>query len=268
MIFDLTSPIPVQSHPDTVLHMKSKLISTESYNRVEQLFKERPIWSRLALTYESKITRDQLKYILPTLAYYYSNGPWRITWVRFGYDPRKNFESRYYQTFDYRLRNIIGVKEMVELKRSTFKNKPNLCQKTKKLDSLYTDPTTSASNKIYNPYYEYGQLPQTRQTIYQYCDIHIPEIQEMLDKLPTPISGAVCDEKTGWLSPGFDEICRNIITEGIRETRKNNTKADDEEDDDELNDEDDEIFDDDISDEDTLDDEAEIEEILNEEHES
>lgn len=26
-------------------------------------------------------------------------------WVRFGYDPRKDFNSRYYQTLDYRIRS-------------------------------------------------------------------------------------------------------------------------------------------------------------------
>ena len=37
----------------------------------------------------------------------------------------------------------------------------------------------------------------------------------MLDKLPTPLSGAICNEKTGWLPPNFDDNCRVILSETI-----------------------------------------------------
>lgn len=45
----------------------------------------------------------------------------------------------------------------------------------------------------------------------------MPKIQEMLDKIPTPISGATCNEKTGWLPPNFDDNCREILTDTINE---------------------------------------------------
>lgn len=38
------------------------------------------------------------------MAYYFINGPWRISWVKFGYDPRKDPTARIYQTLDYRIR--------------------------------------------------------------------------------------------------------------------------------------------------------------------
>lgn len=53
--------------------------------------------------------------------------------------------------------------------------------------------------------------------IFKYCDVHVPKIQEMLDKIPTPLSGATCNEKTGWLPPNFDDNCREILTETIDE---------------------------------------------------
>lgn len=52
---------------------------------------------------------------------------------------------------------------------------------------------------------------------FQYCDVHVPKIQEMLDKIPTPMSGAICSEKMGWLPPNFDDNCREILTETINE---------------------------------------------------
>lgn len=38
----------------------------------------------------------------------------------------------------------------------------------------------------------------------------------MLDKIPSPLSGATCNEKTGWLPPNFDDNCREILSETIR----------------------------------------------------
>ena len=29
--------------------------------------------------------------------------PWRLLWVRYGYDPRKDISARMYQTIDFRL---------------------------------------------------------------------------------------------------------------------------------------------------------------------
>lgn len=49
----------------------------------------------------------------------------------------------------------------------------------------------------------------------QYCDVHIPKIKEMLEKIPTPLSGATCNEKTGWLPPNFDDNCREILNEAV-----------------------------------------------------
>lgn len=54
------------------------------------------------------------------------------------------------------------------------------------------------------------------------------EIQEMLRKLPKPLSGTKCDSKLGWLPSGFDAQCREIINRQIRaELRKQNNIPED-----------------------------------------
>lgn len=50
----------------------------------------------------------------------------------------------------------------------------------------------------------------------KYCDIRVPEIQEMLEKIPTPLTGATCNEKSGWLPANFDDHCREILSDIIR----------------------------------------------------
>lgn len=134
--------------------------------------------------------------------------------MRFGYDPRKDFESRYYQQFDYRLRTQVGCKDLVDLKRTNKIHVPS----TKPVKQSITDREIAKKQEvIYSPYFEIGSLPQSRQCIYQYCDIRVPKIQEMLDKIPTPASGATCNEKSGWLPIGFDDLCRDIMSVIIKE---------------------------------------------------
>ncbi len=60
---------------------------------VRKCFSECPLWSKTALQLRTRVPPTQLKFILPAVAYYITNGPWRNQWVRFGYDPRKDREA-------------------------------------------------------------------------------------------------------------------------------------------------------------------------------
>lgn len=102
--FSLNGPIPEKPHFQALRLLKYKFVTTEQFNAIKDHFEKQPIWLRSALSFESGIPRAKLKIILPSIAYYYTTGPWRLMWVRFGYDPRKDFASRYYQTLDYRIR--------------------------------------------------------------------------------------------------------------------------------------------------------------------
>lgn len=231
LLFDLQLPTPTHPHPIALDFLKTKFIPQEKYDEIRELFQKRPIWSKMAITFEANVSSEHIKVILPAVSYYYTSGPWRVMWVRYGYDPRKDFESRYFQTFDYRLKNMIGMKNYVKLKRGNTNHKINTNRKMKNSLSLIDgssssqlgestsggDIGTKKSDRLYIPYFESGMCPQSRQTFYQYCDLRVPKIQEMLDKIPTPLSGAVCNEKSGWLPARFDDLCREIITEDIRE---------------------------------------------------
>lgn len=110
------------------------------------------------------------------------------------------------------------------------------------------EPMDEEAGETKYPYFDANRLPQARQAFYRvipdfclipfslslflaqsltraksifhfflfkYCDVHIPKIQEMLDKIPTPLSGAICNEKTGWLPPNFDDNAREILSHTI-----------------------------------------------------
>lgn len=43
----------------------------------------------------------------------------------------------------------------------------------------------------------------------------------MLEKIPSPMAGAICNERTGWLPQGFDGQVRQIVSNSIKELLKN-----------------------------------------------
>ncbi|XP_046604325.1 general transcription factor 3C polypeptide 5 isoform X2 [Neodiprion virginianus] len=152
-------------------------------------------------------------------------GPWRIMWVRLGYDPRKDPAARIYQTLDYRLKAMHGLESTVKCKRSysnyilPYKLAPASKSKTTILSATIPEENRKKKEKHLrkNVYiYEEGTVPPSRQMFYQYCDVHVPEIQEMLEKLPNPSPETKCHEKMGWLPVGFDDHCREIINKQLR----------------------------------------------------
>ncbi|XP_038983732.1 uncharacterized protein LOC103714079 [Phoenix dactylifera] len=73
-----------------------------------KLFEERPIWPRWSLHERlledgSDVSENQLKRLLFRAGYYFSTGPFGRFWIRKGYDPRKDPESRMYQKVDFRV---------------------------------------------------------------------------------------------------------------------------------------------------------------------
>lgn len=69
-----------------------------------QLFEKRPIWSKVAVLHKTGLSQEHAKIVLPAVAYFCNTGPWRMAWIKFGYNPQKDSNSRIYQTLDYRIR--------------------------------------------------------------------------------------------------------------------------------------------------------------------
>ncbi|XP_063700503.1 general transcription factor 3C polypeptide 5 [Culicoides brevitarsis] len=187
MRFTMTEPIPAKPHNSAFDSITLKVVSQEKIDAVKETFKTRPIWTRLGLIENSKVSAVDVKTILPIVAYYYSSGPWRPCWVRFGYDPREHFEARKYQPIDFRYKGISVTKRESKTKESVDGNA-----------SIFTEET----------------IPDTKLTFYQYCDVQVPKIQEMLENMTS--HGVKCDEKRGWLPQGFQDECREIMGEIVK----------------------------------------------------
>lgn len=148
--FTLSDPIPEKAQSQALRMLQFNFVSNEQFNLVKDYMEKQPIWLRSALGYETKIPKQKLKVILPSLAYYFTTGPWRLMWVRYGYDPRKDFSSRYFQTLDYRIR------------ANALKEQISQAQKRKQPDETIDD-----DGEIKYPYFEANRLPQTRQAFYR-----------------------------------------------------------------------------------------------------
>ncbi|XP_032669040.1 general transcription factor 3C polypeptide 5 isoform X2 [Odontomachus brunneus] len=224
-IYFSTPEVPDVAPKGIETAMKVKFLQNSHLEKVRQLFEERPIWSKNAIMHKTQFTSEQLKILLPSVAYYFMTGPWRIMWVKLGYDPRKDINARKYQTLDYRLKAMHGLGSTVRCKRNystytlPYKSAPVSKQKPAILTAtLSQEQNPKKERHLHENVYIYreGMVPPSRQMFYQYCDIAVGEIQQMLAKLPDPLPGIRCHEKRGWLPTGFDVQCREIINKQIQ----------------------------------------------------
>ncbi|XP_065203114.1 general transcription factor 3C polypeptide 5 [Planococcus citri] len=210
--------IPDIPNANTLRYLKTKLITEEQILKIKELFELRPVWTRNALSNITRINEVALKYLLALSAYHFTSGPFRISWVRFGYDPRKDPAAKKYQTVDYRIRGNVQTL-LVERYPSRYafrnKHKPWKDEKVNIEENCY----------VFKP----GYLPPHGQMFYQLCDIHIPEIQQKLETF----DDCEYDLKNGWLPEEFcDEIRKTIdkyILETLNSTQHDKTDQNDEE---------------------------------------
>lgn len=211
IVFDMKNPIPTAPKESVASNMSHG--KENDFKAVAELFERRPIWTLAALRAHIREPKRRISNILASIAYFYSNGPWRNCFVKFGYDPRQSFESRYYQMLDYRVRQGAGFKTDVKLKRPSALNKlirgnpkndyPDLLE-----DEIEAKFQQRRKEAIFNS----DSIPPFRARHYQLIDVHLPKVQEMLENIPSPLSGTICNERRGWLPPRFLEDTRDILT--------------------------------------------------------
>uniref|UniRef100_J3L0N4 Transcription factor IIIC subunit 5 HTH domain-containing protein n=1 Tax=Oryza brachyantha TaxID=4533 RepID=J3L0N4_ORYBR len=107
----LALPFNVQAVPEKINwedHISKNSPEWGWQMAVCKMFDERPVWPRQSL-YERliddglQISQSQFKRLLFRAGYYFSTGPFGKFWIRRGYDPRKDPESRMFQRIDFRM---------------------------------------------------------------------------------------------------------------------------------------------------------------------
>ncbi|ODM99568.1 General transcription factor 3C polypeptide 5 [Orchesella cincta] len=176
--------VPSQPLRLAVKDMERRQIKKELIENVRVKFEERPIWSKVALAFVTKISPLTLKFIIPSFAYFAANGPWRNTWIKFGVDPRKVPSNVVYQSVDFRVPFIYR----------------------KFLEEVPKNP--EAAHKFLRQY-----APPKTQMFYQLCDIKLDEINELIVTLQRRAASRtlVYDERFGFLKEGTYEYFRYIL---------------------------------------------------------
>jgi general transcription factor 3C polypeptide 5 (transcription factor C subunit 1) len=72
-------------------------------NELKKKFAQRPIWSRRAMRFELRAHKyvGELKYVYQYVGYEFSSGPWQNCIIKFGIDPRKDPNYRFYQAMNF-----------------------------------------------------------------------------------------------------------------------------------------------------------------------
>ncbi|XP_054800226.1 uncharacterized protein LOC129304555 isoform X2 [Prosopis cineraria] len=148
----------------------------ESQKAISRLFDERPIWPKdsikeCLLDKGLNFSHDMLRRLLSRIAYYFSSGPFLRFWIKKGYDPRKDHDSRIYQRIDYRV--PIPLRSYCD---SQLANK-----KKHRWEDICT----------------FRVFPHKIQTSLQLFELVDDYIQLEIKKLPVQ---ATCTSATGWFS--------------------------------------------------------------------
>merc|ERR1719300_12040 len=234
--------VPAKPSDVALNQLKVKFIESNERDRVAEAFKRQPVWTKTGLNCTVNVTMDRLKFILPTLAFYWTSGPWRNQWTMYGYDPRKDRGSHQYQTLDYRVRLEGGAKLKVRAKRSyanyllPYKSMNWSKPKTSTIvRETFTesgggggdeDAAAAASEAEAQALldarsryiFEDGMVPPHRQMFYQYKDILLPEAQKIFRESLLPAEAKECSEKNGWYKPNTDDKVREIISKSVSRT--------------------------------------------------
>ncbi|KAG7311277.1 hypothetical protein JYU34_002308 [Plutella xylostella] len=206
--FNLTDDFPSAPSEQQLRNVKARTEATTALAKdlelVRKKFDERPIWSMNALTFHTKIKKQNLKLLIPAVAFYMFDGPWRALWVRFGYDPRKEPAARFYQTLDFRVGTAAGLDKVVSI-RSHLVN-------YRKADRVWHIGRGDADEEIVHEgsvIFRPGVMMMQRQVFYQFCDIKLPEVEELLAEKPA--AGYLCHRARGWLAPHAAAAARHHI---------------------------------------------------------
>ncbi|KAG8201820.1 hypothetical protein JTE90_027300 [Oedothorax gibbosus] len=230
MTFESTDPFDTPQQ-EAIAQLKTIPLDIEAKKKLDVLFQEQPIWSKNALILKLKCEKMRLKYPLPCSAYYYTNGPWRALWVRFGYDPRKDPAAKKYQVMDLRINPSIPINEKRMKTRPSYYTLPNKSNPNKErvatINTMDLMPPVKEEVANENEALEVqllackyfpGQLPTARQCFYQLCDIHLDSVQKLVHK--NDGQEDFCHEKDGWCLPGTLEKCRELLIADIQKTVK------------------------------------------------
>ncbi|KAF9468929.1 RNA polymerase III transcription factor IIIC subunit-domain-containing protein [Collybia nuda] len=191
----------VPDKPPQAVEEGRTLIDQEILRKLEELFVERPVWTRMSLFNQMtpSETREILnsKVLLPLVCYVFQDGPWRDTLVRFSYDPRKDPRARYFQRLYFRNANHPIARPSVITRRQD-RSAANV--QIRAMEEGTEKEADRRRSHIFD-----GQTVTKETAAFQLCDITDPMLKAMIED--TDDLREECNERDGWYtSHSFERI--------------------------------------------------------------
>ncbi|GJQ12032.1 hypothetical protein GpartN1_g3823.t1 [Galdieria partita] len=168
-------------------------IPNEVFELLRSAFELRPVWTRRAIhLHIGNVDPLHIKIGLPILAYSFDGpGPFRTCWIKYGYDPRIDPESRRLQVLECRLNGSLA--DVV---------------KSYKAEQQFAEEVVTERCNV-----TLCGLPTCQHLFLQLCDIESPEIQELLRTCKS--SASFSKEKYGWFPNGVWNSFRSRLRDHI-----------------------------------------------------
>ncbi|QPG74006.1 hypothetical protein FOA43_001323 [Brettanomyces nanus] len=179
----------------------------ECIKLLRKLFDMKPIWLRRHVHWMlPEKFRTQLRYALPYVAYTTTKGPWRQSFIRFGYDPAKESSAAPFQVEAFRSnRNHVTdsqVQRMVDNGEDVYIIPETLYQYLDEFSDTNSELNKLQIGKVPRQFFFDGENP-TSVVSFQIGDIMDEDVKQILRG--ATISDA-CHEGSGWYD--WVTICR------------------------------------------------------------
>ncbi|GLB33609.1 putative RNA polymerase III transcription factor (TF)IIIC subunit [Lyophyllum shimeji] len=201
MFTDATVP----DKPPQVVEEGRHLIDQNILKKLEDLFVQRPVWTRMSLFNQlaPNETREILnsKALLPLVCYVFQDGPWRDTLVRFSYDPRKDRSARFYQRLYFRNANHPIARPSVTTRRQD-RTAANI--QLRAMEEGTEKEADRRRSHIFD-----GQSITKETAAFQLCDITDPMLREMIED-PDELREE-CHERDGWYTAHAFERIKTVL---------------------------------------------------------
>ena len=210
--FKTCQDIPREVDEDTVNENKV-FINKDLLAEVKECFAQKPIWTRSGLIYTLGCKESDLKYVLPIVAFKWTDGPFKHSWNRFGYDVKKDKKSRKFQTIDFRVKktykSIDSQNKRSEYQLPLLKSTRSVIGSSSSTEQDKEMRRVKYSGRVF---FKPETIPSNRQLVYQLEDIDLQVVKDILSVEPEV---KTIDEKEGWLPSRSYEIIRHAMTQSL-----------------------------------------------------
>uniref|UniRef100_A0A5S6QC39 Transcription factor IIIC subunit 5 HTH domain-containing protein n=1 Tax=Trichuris muris TaxID=70415 RepID=A0A5S6QC39_TRIMR len=214
-----TDPFPKKPPPEAVRCADEKCPDMNIHEMFQNVLMERPLWSKIGLRNKLSLDRTIFQVLLPKFAFYINTGAWARLWCRYGYDPRKDPEAYKYQSVSVSFARfaftVLGIPGDLARDEESWMMPSNL--RTGRATVSYRQADGSSE---YNP----GVAPSQRQIAYQLCDIHLPEVQRLIETRRVA-DRTEADPNCGWLEQGTLEELREMVKNDYKRTVASGDRA-------------------------------------------